>query len=226
MIVDDKKWNIGLARLAGFMQHLSSSIDKEGVDQFHSIVATLEEASGESLSDFKIPAETLAHRVTSVRPGGYGGGQGSVTYSQKKFCDSSYFRAQVHGLSNYVQILCSKSSPKAKAANTSVPPQPLVTNVYHLSGPNARVNVQSTDQSVNQVVTSEQLFETLRETIQSGIPKQQQPEILARLDALERAQNDKSFGVRYTEFITAAANHMTILAPFIPALSELLHKVL
>jgi hypothetical protein len=214
MIVDDKKWNIGLARLAGFMQHLSSSIDKEGVDQFHSIVATLEEASGESLSDFKIPAETLAHRVTSV------------TYSQKKFCDSSYFRAQVHGLSNYVQILCSKSSPKAKAANTSVPPQPLVTNVYHLSGPNARVNVQSTDQSVNQVVTSEQLFETLRETIQSGIPKQQQPEILARLDALERAQNDKSFGVRYTEFITAAANHMTILAPFIPALSELLHKVL
>jgi hypothetical protein len=107
------------------------------------------------------------------------------------------------------------------------PQQPHVTNVYHVSGPNARLNVQSTDQSVNQVVTtSEQVFQTLRESIQSGIPSERQAEVLARLDALEKARNTPSFGVRYTEFIAAAANHMTVIAPFIPALTELLHKIL
>jgi hypothetical protein len=43
---------------------------------------------------------------------------------------------------------------------------------------------------------------------------------------LEKAQGTKLFAERYTDFISAAANHMTIIAPFIPALSELLKKAL
>jgi hypothetical protein len=105
MIQDRGKWNLGVSALSGFMQHLPSYIDEECVQQFHSIVSLLEEASGEDLSLFRIPAERLAPRITSVTRGGYGGGSGSATYSKKKYCDSAYFRSQVHGLSNYLTTL-------------------------------------------------------------------------------------------------------------------------
>jgi hypothetical protein len=122
-------------------------------------------------------------------------------------------------------IRCQIEERRVKPKMT--PQTPNVTNVYHVSGDNSRVNVQSTDQSVNVVITSsEQLFQKIRESIQSGVPGEQRTEILARLEALEKAQNSASFGVCYKEFIAAAANHMTLLGPFIPALSELLHKML
>jgi len=50
--------------------------------------------------------------------------------------------------------------------------------------------------------------------------------ILEKLTALEQTQGSSSYAQRYSEFIAAAANHMTLIAPFIPALTELLHKVL
>jgi hypothetical protein len=61
------------------------------------------------------------------------------------------------------------------------------------------------------------------EKIQEG---DERSDILKRIDALEKAQGTKSFVERYTDFISAAANHMTVIAPFIPALSELLKKAL
>ena len=97
------------------LQHLSSSVDEEIVERFHAIVRILEQASGEDLSIFKIPNEKLAPRITSVRRGSYGGGPGSATYSERKYCDDGYFRSQVHGLSNYIGTMRTNSS--AKAAN-------------------------------------------------------------------------------------------------------------
>jgi hypothetical protein len=121
-------------------------------------------------------------------------------------------------------IRCQIEERRVKPKMTPQPPS--VTNVYHLSGHNSRVNVQSSDQSVNVVVTSDQLFQTIRESIQSGVPVERQRDILERLKALEQAQDSTIFGVRYTEFITSAANHMTLISPFIPALTELLRKIL
>jgi hypothetical protein len=118
MIQDLKKWNQGVALLSALMQNIPSSADEDAVDQFHSILALLEEASAEDLSLFRISPQRLGPRVTSFRPGGYGGGSGSVTYSKKRYCENSYFRFQVHGLSNYMRILQSK------------PPNP--TNPYEI----------------------------------------------------------------------------------------------
>jgi hypothetical protein len=42
---------------------------------------------------------------------------------------------------------------------------------------------------------------------------------------LEAAQNQPSFLQRYTEFISFASNHVTVIAPFMPALAELLRKI-
>jgi hypothetical protein len=105
---------------------------------------------------------------------------------------------------------------------------PSVTNIYHVYGHNPHWNVNSSDQSVNIVtISNEEVFERLRQVIASGIPAgDEQKDILARVEALERAEGSSSFARRYTEFISVAANHVTLLAPFIPALAEMLHKTL
>lgn len=103
-----------------------------------------------------------------------------------------------------------------------------VTNVYHVSGHNVRFNTNSTDYSVNIVsVSQEEVFATLKEEVVEKIQEgEERKDILQKLNALQKAQGTKSFGEHYTEFISAAANHMTVIGPFIPALTELLRKVL
>jgi hypothetical protein len=108
------------------------------------------------------------------------------------------------------------------------PTQSTVTNVYHVYGHNPRWNVNSRDQSVNVVtISNEQIFAELRQKLRSSVPAgDEQKDILEKLTALEAAQGSPSFAHRYADFIGAAANHMTLLAPFIPALAEMLSKAL
>lgn len=67
----------------------------------------------------------------------------------------------------------------------------------------------------------------LRQEIESKVTGgDERQDILEKLTALEKSENSPSYKQRYTDFIAAAANHMTLIAPFVPALTELLHKVL
>jgi hypothetical protein len=43
---------------------------------------------------------------------------------------------------------------------------------------------------------------------------------------LQASHGKPSFAQRYTDFMAAAANHIKVIAPFIPALTEMLHHVL
>jgi hypothetical protein len=98
-----------------------------------------------------------------------------------------------------------------------------VTQNIHMHGPNARINVNSTDNSTNIAsVSSEQLFVRLRETTNTIADESQRAQILARLDDLERAQESGSFLSAYQSFVTAVADYMTIFSPFIPALTQML----
>ena len=99
-----------------------------------------------------------------------------------------------------------------------------ITNVYNLHGTHSRVNIRSSDQSLNiSNVTSEQLFLNLREHIEENVPDvADREELLERLNALQNATDKKSILERYQDFIASAANHMTLIAPFIPALTQLL----
>jgi len=104
--------------------------------------------------------------------------------------------------------------------------RPSIT-IYHLQGHNPRVNINSQDSSINHAtVTTEQVFQQLRSAVMTLPESEERKEIAERLDALEQAKDTPSFGKRYTDFIAAAANHMTILLPFIPVLTEMLHKVI
>jgi hypothetical protein len=113
------------------------------------------------------------------------------------------------------------------AVSTSISPG-TITNIYHLHGHGSRVNVNSSDTSINHVaVNSSQLFSGIRASISEGVADEgEKGELLARVNELEASADSPAFATRYTDFIAAAANHMTLLAPFFPALAEVLRKAL
>jgi hypothetical protein len=96
----------------------------------------------------------------------------------------------------------------------------------NVSGNNARVNIHSSDHSVN-LVSGGDLFDQIRRKVENEVGASLERDVL--LDAitrLESARNDKtSFAQSYQAFITSAAAHMTIVAPFLPALGEMLAKL-
>lgn len=102
------------------------------------------------------------------------------------------------------------------------------TTIYNVQGENARVNVNSHDHSVNLVTKSkEEFFATLQQRIESGVPEgEERQRILNALAALQESHGKPSFARHYTDFIAVAANHVALLGPFIPALSEMLGHVL
>ena len=112
--------------------------------------------------------------------------------------------------------------------NTAAPPSPRPAAepqiVYNLIGPNARVNIQSSDSSTNVVsVESADLFDNLREAIQkSSLDSTIARQLIQNVDVMQSAVGTKTFGERYKEFIAVAADHMTLVAPFLPALTQLL----
>lgn len=118
------------------------------------------------------------------------------------------------------QIERSRQMPKKPEGN--------IINVYHVQGSNNRWLTNSQDHSVNVVMqSSDQIFSNLRQEIEAKVPAgEEKLDILGKLSALQKAENTPSFKQRYTEFIAAAANHMVLLTPFIPALTEMLQKVL
>ncbi len=103
-----------------------------------------------------------------------------------------------------------------------------VHNEYHLHGPNPRVNVSSTDKSVNTVfVQPDEVFAKIRAKLIAEVDNgPEQAEILRRVSALEDAQGTPAFSERLGAFLACAANWTTVITPFLPALAEIAHKSL
>lgn len=93
----------------------------------------------------------------------------------------------------------------------------------HVSGPNSRVNVNSADHSKN-VVADHNIFGNLQAAIDKGVPDPAERELLSKLvTSMEAVADDKpSFLKSYQNFMAAAANHMTVLAPLLPGLAAFL----
>lgn len=95
--------------------------------------------------------------------------------------------------------------------------------VYNLAGPNARVNVNSTDSSTNITnVNSAELFVKMRDAAAEVQDGERRQLLVERIEAMERSQASGAFAKRYSEFISLAADHMSLFAPFMPALGQLL----
>jgi hypothetical protein len=98
------------------------------------------------------------------------------------------------------------------------------TVINHIVGNNARVNINSTDNSLNSIVeNSPEIFDKLASALAKNVyDKGERDALLNSIKELRAAVQTSTFTEKYQEFIASAANHMTIIAPFIPALTALL----
>jgi hypothetical protein len=108
---------------------------------------------------------------------------------------------------------------------TAIPRNPMSqTIIYNLHGANARVNIQSHDQSTNVVnVSATDLFNELRKALSEKVQDEaRRKELIRKVAELESTEGSPSYVEKYKEFMAVAADHITVIAPFIPALAQLL----
>lgn len=95
-------------------------------------------------------------------------------------------------------------------------------HIIHVNGPNARVNIGSTDNSTN-VSHSGPVFGDMRQAVEHGVEDSvRRAEILAAIDEAERAKGTGGFLAAYQKLVSVAADYIGILSPFIPALTAML----
>lgn len=94
---------------------------------------------------------------------------------------------------------------------------------FNVTGPNARVNFGSHDQSHN-VAVHGSLFGDLKEAVRTQVEdKDELSRLIELIEKMEGGTQDKgSFLTAYQNFIASAANHMSLIAPFLPALTKFL----
>ena len=133
----------------------------------------------------------------------------------------SGFQQGLHGIPPHYQ-----SKVRKNTAESPTSPRPTAGPqvVYNLIGSNARVNIQSSDSSTNVVsVESAVLFDDLRGAIQeSSLDSAVARQLIQNVSAMQSAVGTETFSERYKKFIALAADHMTLVAPFLPALTQLL----
>ena len=129
--------------------------------------------------------------------------------------DRGFYRG-AHGIPDHYQISVEKQSTYTKTSRGQV------INNYNITNAD-KVNIHTNDNSTTYQITANDLsiMETVR-TLAKGLDNEQ--EIILAVDEMRNNVGKKSFTDKYNAFIQSVANHMTIFAPFIPALSALLTK--
>lgn len=127
--------------------------------------------------------------------------------------DPKYFE-QMHSIPAHFQIDVRRKGTfeAGKGGNFSI----------HVSGNNARVNVNSTDSSTN-IVNSGDFFGELAAAVQEKVPDEvERSEIIRTVALMKEAEGKPGFTQAYREFMGVAADHLGVILPFLPALSAML----
>ncbi len=97
-------------------------------------------------------------------------------------------------------------------------PQTIINNI---SGANARINLNSTDNSNNTAVLGDySVFTQMRDAAEKQLSDASELErVLDRIEKLEGAAKSGNFVEEYKAFTQQLSAHMTIFSPFISALS-------
>jgi hypothetical protein len=130
-------------------------------------------------------------------------------------------RAQITKLRAYVDLLKIEVQHPTPAEE---PDKPKVATSIHVHGPNARVNLNSVDNSSNTAVTSSLDWSALRsamEAVQDQALRQRAVQVVHRL---ESQVGERGYAAGYKDLISLLADHLTILLPFLPALTATLHS--
>jgi hypothetical protein len=124
------------------------------------------------------------------------------------------FHETFHGIEAHYQIEVRKETTRPRVG----PAHGVTVNI---SGANPRLNINSVDNSTN-TAPSSTVFQDLRAAIEQNVAAPDREAILSSVTALEAARGSTSLLARYQDFMAAAANHITVVAPFSPALTKLL----
>jgi hypothetical protein len=89
----------------------------------------------------------------------------------------------------------------------------------NISGANARVNIASTDRSTNVAIEGD-VFGKIETALRSTVSDQVQlNQILSSLTDLKAQQGQSGYVAAYQKFMAVVADHIGIVAPFLPALT-------
>lgn len=105
---------------------------------------------------------------------------------------------------------------------TAQSPQRTATTIYNVSGPNARVNINSNDSSSNVInIAADELFAKIRETL-GALPMaaDRRDEVLTAVDSMERTRGTPEYLSWYSKFVSGLADHIALMSPFLPALAQ------
>ena len=129
--------------------------------------------------------------------------------------DRGFYRA-MGGIPAHYQVSVQKQTSIPKIGNEKV------VNNYNI-GSAEKININSTDNSVTYNITEND--KALMETLKMLAKELDNSEaIINSIEEMKDNVGKKGFANKYNTFIQNVANHMTIFAPFIPALTQLLIK--
>ena len=103
------------------------------------------------------------------------------------------------------------------------PSEPGVS-VYVADSPHTRVNLNSIDNSNNVISTqAHEVFQRTRDLLEAGVEDNGERAVLLQsVDEMEAAHQTHDFVAKYKNFMGLVANHVTVLAPVLPALASLI----
>ena len=129
--------------------------------------------------------------------------------------DRGFYRT-MGGIPAHYQVSVQKQTSIPKIGNEKV------VNNYNI-GSAEKININSTDNSVTYNITEND--KALMETLKMLAKELDNSEaIINSIEEMKDNVGKKGFADKYNAFIQNVANHMTIFAPFIPALTQLLIK--
>ncbi len=90
----------------------------------------------------------------------------------------------------------------------------------HVTGSNSRVNIASTDRSTNVVVEGD-VFGNLTAALRKDVrPGPELDRLVAAIEEMRAQQKTPGFAAAYQKFVSISADHLGIIAPFLPALTS------
>jgi hypothetical protein len=99
-MTDEKTLRHALTRFRGFRSHVFGSVTVQMVEEYHSILIMLQEASGENLIAFTIPDSVMNQRIISEarRYRTPLHSEVKAQYSSQRYCDKDLFKAKMDQL--------------------------------------------------------------------------------------------------------------------------------
>jgi hypothetical protein len=97
-----------VAKLQAFRSNLPEwDIDEEFVAEYHNILVSLEQETGEQFfADFNIPDARMERQVSSyTQPNRFNRFQGTTRYRDKRSCDRNFFLMRLDAAINYFNSL-------------------------------------------------------------------------------------------------------------------------